>query len=136
MKIRVLKICALGALCLTAAGGNAFTSRDGSRVNPVSDVVFEVVPKGGGLGRNYWCAAGDYAQRALKAPWDAQLYISRSRGPSETTNRRSAVQFTLQSSVAGDPEKGAFVSTNALTRGDNMRVRDAFNQCYERSISF
>ncbi|MEP4037252.1 MULTISPECIES: hypothetical protein [unclassified Pseudophaeobacter] len=136
MKILSSTVLSLGLVGLVATGASAFSARDGSRVNPVSDAVFEVVPKAGGLGRNYWCAAGDYAQRALKSPWEAHLYISRSRGASETTNRRSAVQFTLQPSLAGSPPTGAFGSVNALARGDNMRVRDAFNLCNQLPVGF
>lgn len=126
----------LAFMGVAVSGANAFTARDGSRVNPVSDAVFEVIPSPGGLGRNYWCAAGDYAQRALKAPWEAQIYISRSRGASETTNRRSAVQFTLQPRLAGSPEKGIYSNVNALRRGDNMRVRNAFNLCNQLPVGF
>lgn len=136
MKNLSLAVFTLGFLGLAASGASAFTSREGSRVNPVSAAVFEVIPKAGGLGRNYWCAAGDYAQRALKAPWEAHLYISRARGASETTNRRSAVQFTLEPSLAGSPVKGDFASVNALRRGDNMRVRDAFNLCHQLPAGF
>lgn len=118
------------------AQASAFTSREGSRVNPLSAAVFEVVPKAGGLGRNFWCAAGDYAHRALNAPWDARVYISRARGQSETTNRRSAVQFTLEPSLAGSPDAGAYSSVNALQRGDNLRVRDAFNYCNQLPVGF
>ncbi|MEP2717594.1 hypothetical protein [Pseudophaeobacter sp.] len=123
-------VLALSAACIVfATSVSAFTSRDGSRVNPVSQGVFEVIPRAGGLGRNYWCAAGDYAHRALKASWNAPVFISRGRGPSETTNRRSAVQFTLESSRAGSPSTGSFGSVNSLAVGDNMTVQNAFNFC-------
>lgn len=121
---------------LMAGSASAFTSRDGTRVNPLSEGRFEVVPRAGGVGRDYWCAAGDYAQRALKAPWAAQLYISRSRGPSETTNKRSAVQFTLRADLAGGPEKGDLGSVNSLARGDNMRVQEAFRYCSQLPTGF
>jgi hypothetical protein len=136
MKNLSLAVFTLGFLGLAASGVGAFTSREGSRVNPVSDTVFEVVPLAGGSGRNFWCAAGDYAQRALKAPWEAHLYISRSHGLSETTNRRSAVQFTLQPALAGSPDKGVFASVNSLSRGNNMRVRDAFSLCNQLPVGF
>ena len=137
MKNLYLAAVAFSVSSLVFAGAaSAFTSRDGSRVNPVSDTVFEVIPRAGGLGRNFWCSAGDYAHRALKAPWQAQLYISRGRGASETTNRRSAVQFTLQSNLAGSPAANSYGSVNSLARGDNMRVRDAFNFCNQLPAGF
>lgn len=131
-----ITVLTLGLLSLAGAEASAFTAREGSRVNPVSERVFEVVPKAGGLGRNFWCAAGDYAQRALKSSWQAHVYVSRARGNSETTHRRSAVQFTLDPALAGSPEKGAYRSVNALERSDNMRVRDAFNLCSQLPVGF
>jgi hypothetical protein len=137
MKKLSLAVVVFSVSGLVFAGpASAFTSRDGARVNPVSDAVFEVVPRGSGLGRNFWCSAGDYAHRALKAPWQAQLYIFRDRGPSETTSRRSAVQFTLQSSLVGSPAANSYASVNSLRRGDNMRVRDAFNFCNQLPAGF
>lgn len=132
---RLAVVLTIVALALPASA-TAFTSRDGTRVNPVKDGVYEVIPRTGGHGRSYWCAAGDYAQRALKAPWDARIYISGGLGVSETSKRRSAVQFTLQSDLAGAPGDGQFGSVNSLARGDSRRVRDAYNYCHQLPAGF
>lgn len=116
---------------------SAFTSREGTRVNPVKDGVYEVVPRSGGHGRSYWCAAGDYAQRALKAPWDARIFVYRGLGASETSNRRSAVQFTLQAGLAGGgSDSGQTGSVNSLARGDSRLVRDAYAYCNQLPAGF
>ncbi|MCD9148643.1 hypothetical protein LRK71_12480 [Pseudophaeobacter sp. MA21411-1] len=119
-----------------AAPAEAFTSRDGSRVNPVSEAIFEVIPRSGGPGRLYWCGAGDYARRALKAPWQAPLTISRALAASKTTNRRSAVQFTLQPALVNGLDARPYGNVNGLARGDTMSVRDAFDLCNQLPVGF
>lgn len=133
-RFKVALCCAVGLTL--AAPAEAFTSRDGSRVNPVSDAIFEVIPRSGGAGRLYWCGAADYALRAHKAPWQAQLTISRALAASETTNRRSAVQFTLQPALVDGLEARPYGSVNGLARGDTMSVRDAFDLCNQLPVGF
>lgn len=123
----------LCAFSFVAEAAQAFTSRRGVRVNPVNSVVFEAVPRGGTHGSAYWCAAGDYAQRELRAPWDAQIYVARGLGPSETTNRRSAVQFTLDPAAAGVTPVKSY-RLNAFKPGEHMSVRQAFNYCMESPV--
>lgn len=127
----LLSLCFAFALVAEASG--AFTSRQGARVNPVNATVFEVVPRGGGRGPVYWCAAGDYAQRQLKAPWSAQVYVARGLGQSETTNRRSAVQFTLDPAAAGIAPAKSY-RLNAFKPGEHMSVQQAFSYCMESPI--
>lgn len=112
--------------------GDAFTSRSGARVNPVSQAVFEVVPRSSGNGAIIWCAAADYAQRALKAPWSSRVYVARGRGVSVTTGRRSAVQFTLDPAAAGVVPDGTSLSLNSFTVGDSMTVQQAFGYCQKQ----
>ncbi|AVO39549.1 hypothetical protein [Pukyongiella litopenaei] len=108
----------------------AFSAPHGARVNPVSNAVFEVVPRSSGNGPVFWCAAADYARRALGAPWTARIYIARGRGVSETTGRRSSVQFTLDPAAAGIQPMPPSVSLNALRAGDNMSVQEANSYCH------
>lgn len=119
----------VGSLLLSATSASAFTSRLGAKVNPVNADVFEVVPKSGGIGQDYWCGAGDYARRELKAGWSDVVYISRGRGPSETTGKRSAVQFTMNAQVAGASPGASYKSDNSLERGEGMSVQSAFGYC-------
>ncbi len=124
-------LSSLLALAIAAAvmptDANAFTSRSGARVNPVDDVVFEVVPRNG-KGWDVWCAAGDYARRELDAAWNARVFVVRGRGPSVTTNRRTAVHFTLNPDRTGvSPTETS--SPNVFGVGNNMTVRQAFDFC-------
>ncbi len=121
-----------GLAAMQPALGHAFTSRGGARVNPVDAAVFEVVPNSGGGGDLYWCGAADYAQRALNAPWQARLFIYRGRGPSETTNKRSAVQFTLDPNLAAAAPSRSWPSINSLQAGETMSVQQAFSHCYKQ----
>lgn len=120
-----LVVCALAL----PAPADAFTGRRGVKVNPVDSVVFEVIARTAGSGADYWCGAAEYAQRALGAPWTATIFIARGRGPSVTTGRKSAVQFTLDPSAAGTSDDKRSWSLNALRAGDSMSVQSAYTYC-------
>ncbi|HBS51108.1 MAG TPA: hypothetical protein DEA05_13975 [Rhodobacteraceae bacterium] len=107
----------------------AFTAFNRLNVNPVDAATFEVVGKGATNGAEYWCAAGDFADRTLRAGWTDRIYIARGRGPSETTGRRSAVQFTLSPEAAGIVPAEPSLRLNALEVGDNMSVQAAKGYC-------
>lgn len=124
----------LAALPLDAAAG--FAGRFGTRVNPVNPSVFEVIARTAGSGPDYWCGAGEYAERALGAGWDQPIYIVRGRGPSETTGRRSAVQFSLDPAAVGDPARGGVFMLNALRPGDSMSVQQAMSYCVRPPVRF
>lgn len=111
---------------------NAFTARNGVRVNPVNSAVFEAVPRSSGYGAIYWCAASEYARRALKASWQTQVYVARGEGPSETTNRRSAVQFTIDPTAAGIAPGTSGGSLNSFNVGDHMSITQANGFCEEQ----
>lgn len=137
MKTLTLSLFGAGLATLATAGTlAAFTSREGTRVNVLPQAQFEVVPRAGGQGRDYWCAAGDFAQRELKASWQARVYVTRGLGPSQTTTRRSAAQFTLNPDQVGNPPAGLSGGINGLAKGDNMRVRDAMRQCSQLPAGF
>lgn len=121
---------ALAALLLALPiPAEAFNARRNMHVNPVDSAVFEVIAPTAAPGGDYWCGAADYAQRALEAPWIARIYIARGRGPSVTTQRRTAVQFTLQPEVAGvQPLDPVFVM-NMMKPGDSMTVAHALSFC-------
>ncbi|MFY0310170.1 hypothetical protein ACFMBG_09795 [Leisingera sp. D0M16] len=107
----------------------ANASRHSTRVNPVSDGVFEVIARTGN-GYLFWCGAADHVQRVLRLPWDSQLHIYRGLGPSETTGRRSAVQFTLDPSLAAAAPAGGYRSVNSLQAGDTMSLVRAHEYCF------
>lgn len=107
----------------------AFTGRRGTRAAPVNNAVFEVVPRGSGIGPDFWCGAAEYARRELGAAWSDKIYIARGRGQSVTTGRRSSVQFTLNPEAAGITPIEPSLSLNALKVGDNMSVTQANGYC-------
>lgn len=109
--------------------GDAFTSKLGARVNPVNAAVFEVVPRSSGTGQVFWCSAADYAQRELGASWQARVYVVRGRAQSETTGRRSSVQFTLDPKAAGITPASSSISLNTFVVGDSMSVQQAHSYC-------
>ncbi len=120
---------AFTAVMLAAPAADAFTSRNGARVNPVDGAVFEVVPRGASNPPDIWCAASEYARMQLGAGWTAELYIARGRGPSVTTNRRTAVQFTLDPKAAGITPASGQINLNTLKAGQHMSVQLANTQC-------
>jgi len=130
MKPISLFLAVLSAVLLSLpVGADAFSGRRDTRVNPVSDVVFEVIARGAAGAGDYWCGAADYAHRALGAPWSARIYIVRGRGPSVTTGRRTAVQFTLRPEAAGVTPIDPSLFLNRMTPGDNMSVTQASTFC-------
>ena len=130
MKPISLVLAALTAVLLALPmSAEAFSARRHMRVYPVDELVFEVIAPTAAVAGDYWCGAADYAQRALGAPWTARIYIVRGRGPSVTTGRRTAVQFTLQPEAAGvRPIEPVFVM-NLMKPGDNMSVAHAMRFC-------
>lgn len=130
MSIKITGIALIAGLAFSIPqAGAAFTSKLGARVNPVNSAVFEVVPKSSGTGQVFWCSAADYAQRALRASWQARIYIARGRAPSVTTGRRSSVQFTLDPKTAGVTPAPSSLSLNALKAGESMTVQQAHGYC-------
>ncbi|MDU9003504.1 hypothetical protein [Sedimentitalea todarodis] len=124
---RACTLVLAGAIAAIAAPSMAWRATNNHTVNPLSATSFEVIGRGGISSIDYWCAAGDYARRALGAPLDQRIYISRARGEAETENAKSAVQFSLEPPVGSDL-RPAFLLT--VTRiGDNLSAWAAWNYC-------
>jgi len=109
--------------------GHAFTTKKDMRVNPVNNAVFELVSSRSAKGFEYWCAVSDYARRGLDVPWTTSVYVVRGRGQSQTTGRRSSVQFTFDPDAAGLSSSQSYESSDALAVGDMMTVQQAHAQC-------
>jgi len=131
MLIKFSKTLIIGLISAAAfSPAYALTTSYGSKVNAVNDVVFEVVGQNSAAsGQEYWCGASEFARRALKAGWRDQIFLVRGRGPSETTNRKSAVQFTLNPQAAGVSPAEASLSLNAMNPGENLTVQRAHQYC-------
>lgn len=99
-------------------------------VNPLPGEGFEVVGRTGSAGSDYWCAAGDYAMRVLGAGGTQRIYLVRGRGAPETSNRKSAVQFSLTPPDGPEPRDSLFLSMRNV--GDNLGAAFARNYCLDR----
>ncbi|MEO1733976.1 MAG: hypothetical protein AAFR45_10170 [Pseudomonadota bacterium] len=122
-------IVLLAALAAVPSSGFTFQAENTLEVNQVNADVFEVVGRPGVMSNDYWCGAGDYVRRSLNMPWNTRIYISRELGKSDTTGKRSAVQFTMSPEKVGvTPWEGNWVS-NILTLGYSMSATGAYGEC-------
>ncbi len=119
-----------------ATQADAFTAFNGARVNQVDNVLFEVIPSGRVRNGDYWCAAGEFARRALGAGWTDRVYIARERGQSVTTQRRTALQFTLNPDAAGITPLPTGGFKSGLPVGDSMSIQQAEGYCDPVPITF
>ncbi|SLN48090.1 hypothetical protein TRL7639_02642 [Falsiruegeria litorea R37] len=134
----IVTACTVAAALATALPNpaDAFSARNGARVNPVNAAIFEVVPRGSGRTSDIWCAASEYARRQLGAGWKTRVYVARGRDVSVTTGRRSSVQFTIDPQAAGiSPIEGGLFKTG-FTVGDSMSVSQADGLCEPVPIRF
>ena len=74
----------------------ATAAPNGYRTESINSTDFEVIPRARQDIDGYWCAAADFARRKLGAGWQQKIYVLRGYGPSETTGRRTAIQFSLK----------------------------------------
>lgn len=132
------KLLFAGAILLAGVAGSAdaFTSTNGQRVNQASEAVFEVVARGRSRTNDYWCSASEFARRVLGAGWRDQIYVVRGYGPSVTTGRRTAVQFTLDPQAAGVTPLDGGVIVSGWTVGDGMSIQRANGFCEPGPIRF
>lgn len=112
------------------AWASAWQAENYLRVNPVTDGVFEVVGRSGSGGVEYWCAAGDYARRVLNSSATQRIYIVRGQGPSITTDRKSAVQFSLTAPAGSYTDPELVLSVTRV--GENLNAASARNYCLDR----
>ena len=115
----------------TALPASALTTRHGVRVNPVGNGVFEAIGNSSIPEGHFWCAASEYARLRLNAGWTDKIYLVRGLGPSVTTNRRSAVHFSL--SLTGEPADKVSLFQR-LEVGSSRSVRQGKNECYQSLI--
>ena len=124
------------ALTLSAAPVSAWTADNLLTVNDLSGGDgFEVIGGPGLAPSDYWCAAGDYALRVLRAPTTARVYLTRARGPAVTANRKSAAHFSLTPAPDAPPHEGVFLTVRKA--GAHLSVGFAISYCENRkSLDF
>lgn len=137
MKRKIITTGVAAAVALTTLApisAQAFTTPRGVKVNPVNDVVFEVIPKSSGFYGDFWCGASEYARRVQGADWTDRVYVVQGRSPSVTTNRRSAVQFTLSPEAANVPPPPQGWLALGIKAGGSMSVQQARTHCDQQPI--
>lgn len=133
---RAMSIAVAATITAAAPAADAFSGLRNTTVNAVDSLVFEVMAPTAGSGPVYWCGAGDYAVKVLRADWNARIFVKRGRGHSATTDRKTAVQFTMDPEAADVEPIHPFLFMNAFRVGDNMTVSEAFLHCSKPRILY
>lgn len=125
-------------LAACADGQTTFQARNDLQVAALPDGRFEVFARPGTGPREYFCAAGDFAQRRLGAPGGARVVLAEVDGPSRSRDRgRSTVFAVVAPQNAPTVPRGVGLSVRRT--GENVSVTQARGLC-ERgsslSISF
>lgn len=125
----------LAAALMVPLAAEAFTTSGGVRVNPVNEMIFEVIPTSSGTFDEFWCGASEYARRVKGAKWRDHIYVVQGRSTSVTTGRRSAVQFTLSPEQVGvvPPPQGWLAL--GIKPGNSMSVQQARGYCDRSPVS-
>lgn len=125
------RICigATVALMATPSLGFAWWAMNRHEVFPVSDTVWEVVSEVGSSAADYWCGAGDFAQRVMGTPAAERIYMWRGIGPSVNRPGKNAIQFSLTPPPGADTTPRLSLSLNAP--GDNLARHSAVQYCYQ-----
>lgn len=128
-----LKYCAALAVFALGIPLAANAANLGFQTNAINGTDFEVVPRSRDDTDGYWCAAADFARRGLGAGWQDPIYVLRGYGPSVTTGRRTAVQFSLKPPSA-DASAQSGSSRGPFKFGSSMSVQSANARCGRRPI--
>jgi hypothetical protein len=96
---------------------------------PVSETVWEVIADVGTSAADFWCGAGDYAQRVMGVPAASRIYIWKPVGPSVNVPGRKAVQFSMSPPPGADTSVG--YSLTVKRAGDNLARHAAVQYCFQ-----
>ncbi|WP_052265137.1 hypothetical protein [Ruegeria sp. ANG-R] len=118
--------CVFMLLVMTGSPDILDAAPNGYQTEAMSGTEFEVIPRARQDIDGYWCAAADYARRTLGAGWHQRIYVLRGYGPSVTTGRRTAVQFTLKAPANADQQSSI---SAGFRPGDSMSVQGANGRC-------
>ncbi|GAB4540979.1 MAG: hypothetical protein Tsb0024_11630 [Ruegeria sp.] len=124
-------VCAWLAVGAVGVPSMPSAAPNGYRTEPINGTDFEVIPRSRQDIDGYWCAAADFARRKLGAGWQQPIYVLRGYGPSVTTGRRTAVQFSLNPPPGGVPQQNSFI-TSGFQPGYSMSVQGANARCNVR----
>ncbi|MEM6340752.1 MAG: hypothetical protein AAF729_06360 [Pseudomonadota bacterium] len=96
-------------------------------VNQLQDGRYEVIEAAGFGQEGVWCAAGEYAIRALGLN-RGRIYVDRPSGPALTRAGRKGIIFTTE--VVAQQKSG---SSSVRDRGSNLLIGHAVQFCADRS---
>ena len=119
-----LTVATMMALPMTAS---AFTAENYVEVTPRGGSSFEVERDGRFGVPGQWCAAADYAVRALGVGWTNRIYV---QGPGRTSR---SVVFGMTPAGA-QPTEITGVAASARIPGSNFSVQRAFAYCIQQRL--
>lgn len=131
--MKQLQYCAALAVFAFGVPVAANAANLGFQTRAINSTEFEVIPRTRDDIDGYWCAAADFARRDLGAGWQDPIYVLRGYGPSVTTGRRTAVQFSLNPPPSGPAPKTNVVTTPFVV-GSSVSVQGANGRCGRRQI--
>ncbi|MCA8884441.1 MAG: hypothetical protein KDA50_11955 [Rhodobacteraceae bacterium] len=110
---------------------SVYVAQNGFRVYPGTDPTqFLVVPRGGSGGRQYFCAAGEYAWRRLGAAPADRVVVTDPR----PAGGNGAVGFAL--APRGTVESTSSITVSVARAGESLRVVHAESLCRNDRIGF
>lgn len=118
--------CTVAAFIALSVPMTADAARNGYQTVAINSTDFEVIPRARRDADGYWCAAADFARRTLGAGWQQRIYVLRGYGPSVTTGRKTAVQFSLKQ-PADVQQQSSF--SFGFQPGNSMSVQGANGRC-------
>ena len=96
-----------------------------------AELGFDVRGDAGFGARGMWCAAADYARRALGVAGTERIYIAEARTPG--LGQRGPVRFTLDAGTL--PRSEVFIVGSSLsTLGANLSVDHAYSFCADAKV--
>ncbi len=120
------------AALISVGASVASAAPNGFQTMGINATDFEVIPRARMDIDGYWCAAADFARRSLGAGWQQRIYVLRGYGPSVTTGRKTAVQFTLNA-PANAAQQGS-ISLSSFQPGESNSVQGANARCSRRQV--
>ncbi|MCV6585514.1 MAG: hypothetical protein OIF47_08260 [Marinibacterium sp.] len=112
-----------------AAPTGAFRARFGFTVVPTAPNTFDIIPRRTTMKEAYWCAAGDYARRALGLDWKTRLWVVEGYHKSTTSGATSLATFTTDPAAHGLSAPQGAAALDMLAVGSNESVTGAFGRC-------
>jgi len=126
----VVCLAALAACTAEPPREGVYLARNDLRVVPFAPDRFEVLARAGTAGPDYFCAAGDFAQRFLNAGATDRVVVVEPSGPSRFNPGGRGMVFRVAPAGSVRPSGGITVRTGRA--GENRTVAHARALCEVR----